>query len=72
LGGLAGVAIAMVASFALSRLMDVPYAFDISINLLSLLFSAAIGRDRHAVRLLPGPTRRADGSDRGVAARVTR
>jgi len=43
LGGLVGIAIATAASYALSRVMNVPYAFDPSINLLSLLFSAAIG-----------------------------
>ena len=43
LGGLVGIAIATGASWGLSRLMAVPYAFDPTINLLSLLFSAAIG-----------------------------
>ncbi len=43
LGGLVGIAIATVASWGLSLLMAVPYAFDPGINLLSLLFSAAIG-----------------------------
>jgi len=43
LGGLIGILIATGASYALSRLMAVPYSFDPSINLLSLLFSAAIG-----------------------------
>jgi len=43
LGGLVGIAIATVASWGLSRLMGVPYAFDPTINLLSLLFSAGIG-----------------------------
>jgi putative ABC transport system permease protein len=43
LGGLIGVLIATGASFGLSRLMTVPYAFDTSINLLALLFSAFIG-----------------------------
>jgi putative ABC transport system permease protein len=43
LGGLVGIAIATVASWGLSQVMDVPYAFDAGINLLSLLFSAAIG-----------------------------
>ena len=43
LGGLIGVVIATAASYVLSGVMDVPYVFDISINLLSLLFSAAIG-----------------------------
>ncbi len=43
LGGLIGVAIATGASWGLSRLMAVPYAFDPGINLLALLFSAFIG-----------------------------
>ena len=43
LGGLVGVVIATVASYVLSGVMGVPYTFDPVINLLSLLFSAAIG-----------------------------
>jgi putative ABC transport system permease protein len=43
LGGLVGVVIATAASYGLSRAMDVPYVFDPSINVLSLVFSAAIG-----------------------------
>jgi putative ABC transport system permease protein len=43
LGGLIGVVIATGASYGLSRAMGIPYAFDIPINLLSLVFSAAIG-----------------------------
>jgi len=43
LGGLVGIAIATLASWGLSGLMGVPYAFDLAINLLSLVFSAAIG-----------------------------
>jgi putative ABC transport system permease protein len=43
LGGLVGVAVATGASFALAALMGVPWSFDPTINLLSLLFSAAIG-----------------------------
>jgi len=43
MGGLIGVIIATAASYALSGAMGVPYAFDPSINLLSLIFSAAIG-----------------------------
>ena len=43
LGGLVGVAIATIASYFLSGLMSVPYAFDPTINLLSLVFSAGIG-----------------------------
>jgi putative ABC transport system permease protein len=43
LGGLVGVFIATGASYVLSGVMAVPYEFDPMINLLSLLFSAAIG-----------------------------
>jgi putative ABC transport system permease protein len=43
MGGVVGIAIATAASYVGSGLMDVPYAFDPSINLLSLLFSAGIG-----------------------------
>jgi putative ABC transport system permease protein len=43
LGGLIGIVIATAASYGLSTVMTVPYAFDLSINLLSLIFSAAIG-----------------------------
>jgi putative ABC transport system permease protein len=43
LGGLVGVLIATGASIAGARLMNVPYAFDPAINLLSILFSAGIG-----------------------------
>ena len=43
IGGLVGVVIATGASYALARLMQVPYSFDVSINLLALLFSAFIG-----------------------------
>ena len=42
-GGLIGVVVATVASVVGSNLMGVPYAFDPSINLLALLFSAFIG-----------------------------
>ena len=69
LGGVVGIVIATAASYGLSSLMDVPYAFDPSINLLSL---AVLGRHRRAVRLLPGAPRRAHGPDRGAAARVKR
>jgi len=43
LGGLIGIVIATGASFALSRVMGVNYSFEPGINLMSLLFSAAIG-----------------------------
>ena len=43
LGGLVGIVIATGASWVLSGVMAVPYVFDPAINLLALLFSAAIG-----------------------------
>jgi putative ABC transport system permease protein len=43
LGGLVGIALATAASFVAARLMQVPYIFNPGINLLSFLFSAAIG-----------------------------
>ncbi|MDD0812501.1 ABC transporter permease [Curvibacter sp. RS43] len=43
LGGLVGLLLAVAASWGLSRLMGVPYAFNPGINLLALLFSALIG-----------------------------
>jgi putative ABC transport system permease protein len=43
LGGLIGVVIATAASYGMSMYMAVPYAFDVAINVLALVFSAAIG-----------------------------
>ncbi|HEY8908511.1 MAG TPA: ABC transporter permease [Rhodoferax sp.] len=43
LGGVIGVVIATGASYGLSIYMAVPYAFDVSINVLALVFSAGIG-----------------------------
>ena len=43
LGGLIGIVIATAASWGLSSVMGVPYLFNPTINLLSLVFSAAIG-----------------------------
>ena len=43
LGGVIGILIATAASWGLSSLMGMPYAFDPFINLLSLAFSAGIG-----------------------------
>jgi putative ABC transport system permease protein len=43
LGGLLGVALATVASIGLAALMQIPYTFDVGVNLLSFAFSAAIG-----------------------------
>ncbi|MBF0242919.1 MAG: ABC transporter permease [Desulfamplus sp.] len=43
LGGMVGIVIATGASIVLSGMMGVPYLFDPTINLLSFIFSAAIG-----------------------------
>jgi putative ABC transport system permease protein len=43
IGGLLGIALATAASMGLAGLMDIPYLFDPTINLLSVVFSAAIG-----------------------------
>ncbi len=43
LGGLVGLALAAAGSIVLAGMMNVPYIFDPAINLLSFLFSAAIG-----------------------------
>jgi putative ABC transport system permease protein len=43
LGGLIGLALAAGASMTIARAMGIPYLFDPLINLLSFLFSAAIG-----------------------------
>ncbi len=43
LGGVVGVVIATAASYGLAGFMQVPYAFDTTINLLALVFSAGIG-----------------------------
>ncbi len=43
LGGLVGIALATVASMALTGVMGVPYVFNVGVNLLSFVFSAVIG-----------------------------
>jgi putative ABC transport system permease protein len=43
LGGLIGVAIAAVGSYAAAGAMQVPFLFNTQINLLAFVFSAAIG-----------------------------
>jgi putative ABC transport system permease protein len=43
LGGAIGVLLATLASYGLAGLMGIPYAFDVRINLLALLFSLFIG-----------------------------
>ncbi|MGI9217814.1 MAG: ABC transporter permease [Hydrogenophaga sp.] len=59
LGGLIGIVLATGASLGLSALMDVPYQFNVGVNLLSFVFSAGIGvlfgyfPARRAARLNP-------------------
>jgi len=43
LGGLLGIVLATLASVGLAAVMQVPYSFDPTINLVSFVFSAAIG-----------------------------
>jgi putative ABC transport system permease protein len=43
LGGAIGIALAAAASMGLAGVMDVPFLFDSGVNLLSFVFSAAIG-----------------------------
>ena len=43
LGGLVGILIATGSSYVLAGYMEVPYAFDVQINILSFVFSAGIG-----------------------------
>jgi putative ABC transport system permease protein len=43
LGGLVGIVIATAASYGGAQLMGLPYLFDPMINVLSFVFSAAIG-----------------------------
>jgi putative ABC transport system permease protein len=42
-GGLLGIAAATLASLVLTKMMSVPFAFNLGINVLSFIFSAAIG-----------------------------
>ena len=59
LGGLIGIVLATGASIGLAAVMNIPYVFDPSVNILSFLFSAAIGvlfgyfPARRAARLNP-------------------
>ena len=43
LGGLIGLFLALLASIAIAPLMQVPFLFDVKVNLIAFLFSAAIG-----------------------------
>jgi putative ABC transport system permease protein len=59
LGGVVGMLLALVGSMGLSALMSVPFVFDLGINVLAFVFSAAIGvlfgfvPARRAARLNP-------------------
>ena len=43
LGGVIGIVLATGASMALAGVMDVPFLFNPTVNLVSFVFSAAIG-----------------------------
>ena len=43
LGGLVGLVLALAASLGLIRILEVPFVFNVSINLLAFAFSAAVG-----------------------------
>ena len=43
LGGLVGIAVALGASLGLARLLSVPFEFNLGINTIAFLFSAAVG-----------------------------
>jgi putative ABC transport system permease protein len=42
-GGLVGILVAFGLCFSLSKLIEVPFVFDLKINLIAFFFSAAIG-----------------------------
>ena len=67
LGGVVGIALATGASIGLSKLMGIPYSFGLGINLLSFLFSAAIGV---IFGFFPGAPCRWTQPDRRPASRV--
>jgi putative ABC transport system permease protein len=43
IGGITGIAIAFLLCFGLSKLIQVPFLFDLRINIIAFLFSAAVG-----------------------------
>jgi putative ABC transport system permease protein len=43
LGGLVGLALALAASQGLIRILEVPFVFNVGINLLAFAFSGAVG-----------------------------
>jgi putative ABC transport system permease protein len=42
-GGFIGIVLAGVATSGLSKVMSLPYSFDVRINIIAFVFSAAIG-----------------------------
>ena len=42
-GGLVGIVLALVGSYALAQAMGIPFIFDLQINLVAFAFSAAVG-----------------------------
>jgi putative ABC transport system permease protein len=43
IGGLVGLVLALVGSYALAQVMGIPFMFDPQINLVAFAFSAAVG-----------------------------
>jgi putative ABC transport system permease protein len=43
IGGLTGIAIAFLLCLGLSQLIQIPFLFDLRINVIAFLFSAAVG-----------------------------
>jgi putative ABC transport system permease protein len=43
IGGVTGLALATIASLVITRIMQIPYVFNLQINILALTFSASIG-----------------------------
>ncbi|MBN2068515.1 MAG: ABC transporter permease [Opitutales bacterium] len=43
IGGIVGILLALVICLGLSQLIDIPFAFNIQINMISFIFSATIG-----------------------------
>jgi putative ABC transport system permease protein len=43
LGGVIGIVLALIATLSLAPVMGIPFSFDVSINVLSFVFSAIIG-----------------------------
>ena len=50
LGGVIGLLLALIASWVIAPLMQVPFLFDVRIN----AWPSFLGVDRHDLRLFPG------------------